>query len=63
MAQIDTVGVVGCGLMGHGIVQMTALSGYAVVVREVNETTLAAGIGKIEKQLARAVERQKLTDE
>jgi 3-hydroxybutyryl-CoA dehydrogenase len=62
MAQrIERVGVLGAGLMGHGIVQVAAQSGYQVVVREVDDATLAKGIGKIEKQLARAVEREKLS--
>jgi 3-hydroxybutyryl-CoA dehydrogenase len=59
MAEISTVGVVGCGLMGHGIAQVAAEAGYEVVVREVDEATLAKGIGRIEKQLARTVERGK----
>jgi 3-hydroxybutyryl-CoA dehydrogenase len=57
MAQISKVGVLGCGLMGHGISQVAAQAGYDVVVREVDEATLEKGIGKIEKQLARAVEK------
>ena len=56
-AQISKVGVLGCGLMGHGISQVAAQAGYDVVVREVDEATLEKGIGKIEKQLARAVEK------
>jgi len=61
MAQrIERVGVLGAGLMGHGITQVAAQSGYEVVVREVDQATLENGIGKIEKQLARAVEKQKL---
>ena len=59
MAQIEKVGVLGAGLMGHGIAQVAAQSGYEVVLREVDEQTLAKGIGKIEKQLARAVEKGK----
>jgi 3-hydroxybutyryl-CoA dehydrogenase len=59
MAEIEKVGVLGCGLMGHGITQVAAEAGYQVVVREVDEATLAKGIGKIEKQLARAVEKGK----
>jgi 3-hydroxybutyryl-CoA dehydrogenase len=59
--QIEKVGVVGAGLMGHGIAQVAAQSGYAVVLREVDEATLAKGIGKIEKQLARAVEKERLS--
>jgi 3-hydroxybutyryl-CoA dehydrogenase len=59
MAKIEKVGVLGAGLMGHGIAQVAAQAGYDVVVREVDEETLAKGIGKIEKQLARAVEKGK----
>jgi 3-hydroxybutyryl-CoA dehydrogenase len=58
--QISKVGVVGCGLMGHGIAQICAQAGWDVVVREVSEERLDAGIGKIEKQLAKAVEKGKL---
>ncbi|HEX8714744.1 MAG TPA: 3-hydroxybutyryl-CoA dehydrogenase [Solirubrobacteraceae bacterium] len=60
MAQrIEQVGVLGAGLMGHGIAQVAAQSGYAVVLREVDDAALQKGIGKIEKQLARAVEKGK----
>jgi 3-hydroxybutyryl-CoA dehydrogenase len=55
--QIERVGVLGAGLMGHGIAQVAAQSGYSVVLREVDEQTLARGVGKIDKQLARAVEK------
>jgi len=61
MAQrIESVGVLGAGLMGHGITQVAAQSGYEVVVRELDQATLDKGIGKIDKQLARSVEKQKL---
>ncbi len=59
MAEIEKVGVLGAGLMGHGIAQVAAQAGYEVVLREVDDATLAKGIGKIEKQLARAVEKGK----
>jgi 3-hydroxybutyryl-CoA dehydrogenase len=55
--EISKVGVVGCGLMGHGIAQICAQAGWDVVVREVSQEKLDGGIGKIEKQLARAVEK------
>lgn len=64
MAQrIEKVGVLGAGLMGHGIAQVAAAAGYQVVLREVDEQTLQKGIGKIEKQLARAVEKGKSSQE
>ncbi|MGI8428491.1 MAG: 3-hydroxyacyl-CoA dehydrogenase family protein [Solirubrobacteraceae bacterium] len=57
MAQIQTVGVLGCGLMGHGITQVAAQAGYGVLVCEVDDATLTRGLGKIEAQLARAVQK------
>src|SRR4051794_37055043 len=57
---ISKVGVLGAGLMGHGIAQVSAQAGYDVVLREVDDATLQKGIGKIEKQLARAVEKGKM---
>jgi 3-hydroxybutyryl-CoA dehydrogenase len=58
--EIAKVGVVGCGLMGHGIAQICAQSGWDVVTRELDRERLDAGITKIEKQLGRAVEKGKL---
>ena len=58
--EIAKVGVVGCGLMGHGISQICAQAGWEVVVREADQGALDKGLGKIEKQLARAVEKGKL---
>jgi 3-hydroxybutyryl-CoA dehydrogenase len=63
MAEIKKVGVLGAGLMGHGIAQVAASAGYEVVLREVDDATLQKGLGKIEKQLARAVEKGKSTQE
>src|SRR5919198_1466990 len=60
---IRKVGVVGCGLMGHGITQICAQAGFDVVVREVDQARLDSGLGKIQKQLARAVEKGKLEQE
>jgi 3-hydroxybutyryl-CoA dehydrogenase len=57
--EISKVGVVGCGLMGHGITQICAQAGWDVVVRELSQEKLDGGVGKIEKQLARAVEKGK----
>ena len=57
---ISKVGVVGCGLMGHGISQICAQAGWEVVVRESDQDQLGKGMGKIEKQLGRAVEKGKM---
>ena len=57
--EIKKVGVLGAGLMGHGIAQVAAQAGYDVVLREVDQGKLDKGLGKIEKQLARAVEKGK----
>jgi 3-hydroxybutyryl-CoA dehydrogenase len=61
--QIQRVGVLGCGLMGHGIAQICAQAGWDVVVREVDDGALERGMGKIEKQLGRAVEKERITQE
>jgi 3-hydroxybutyryl-CoA dehydrogenase len=58
--EIKKVGVAGLGLMGHGIAQVAAQAGYEVAVKEVDDDRVARGIGKIEKQLARAVEKGRL---
>ncbi len=41
--------MVGCGQMGHGIVQVTAQSGYEVVVREVSGEALEKGLANTDK--------------
>jgi 3-hydroxybutyryl-CoA dehydrogenase len=58
--EIAKVGVVGCGLMGHGIAQICAQAGWDVVVVEADQGALDKGLGKISKQLGRAVEKGKL---
>ncbi len=54
------MGVLGAGLMGHGIAQVAAQAGYDVVIRELDQDTLDKGVAKIEKQLARAVEKGRM---
>src|SRR5256885_7536927 len=58
--EISKVGVLGAGLMGHGIAQVAAQAGYDVVLREVDQERLDKGIGRIEKQLGRAVEKGRM---
>ncbi len=59
---IQKVGVVGCGLMGAGIAQVSAQAGFPTVVREVSGELLDKGLKGIEKNLARLVEKGTLTD-
>ncbi len=63
MVKIETVGVVGCGLMGSGIAEVIARAGKQVIVREVEESALEAGRKRIVTSLDRAVEREKLAPE
>ena len=55
------VGVVGCGLMGSGIAEVAARAGFPVVVREVTDELLRRGLDRIDRSMARGVERGKLT--
>ena len=59
---IEKVGVVGCGLMGSGIAQVSAQAGFQTVIREVNAELVEKGLKSIEKNLARLVEKGTLTD-
>jgi len=59
--EIKKVGVVGCGLMGSGIVETCARAGYQVVVREVNDEFLQKGLDRVQKSMSRGVQKGKLT--
>ena len=59
---IEKVGVVGAGLMGSGIAEVSAKAGCDVVVREINDDALAAGKARIQKSLDRAVSKGKLDE-
>src|ERR1043166_5970072 len=61
--QIKTVGVLGCGLMGSGIAQVSAASGYKTVVREVDQGFLDKGLARIRKFLDEGVAKGKVTTE
>ena len=61
MTQVRRVGVLGCGLMGAGIAQVSAAAGYETIVREVSDEALQKGLAGIDKQLSKAVEKEKIT--
>jgi 3-hydroxybutyryl-CoA dehydrogenase len=58
---IKKVGVLGCGLMGSGIAQVSAQAGYETVVREVEQRFLDKGLAGIDKSLGKFVEKGKMT--
>jgi 3-hydroxyacyl-CoA dehydrogenase len=64
---IKKVGVIGCGLMGHGIVQVAASAGFDVVALEMSQDALDKGLGRVSKSLeklaSKAVEKGKQTEE
>jgi len=60
---IQSVGVLGCGLMGAGIAQVCAQSGYRTVVREVDQAVLDKGFGRMRKFLEDGVQKGKVTPE
>ncbi len=60
---IQKVGVVGCGLMGSGIAQVSAQAGFQTVVREVSAELVEKGLKGIEKNLARLVEKGALKED
>jgi 3-hydroxybutyryl-CoA dehydrogenase len=61
--EIKKLGVVGCGLMGSGIAQVCAQSGYYVVVSDINDALLNKGIASISSRLSRDVDKAKLSPE
>lgn len=54
------IGVVGCGLMGRGIAEVSAKTGYDVVVSEINRELLDKGLAAVKGSLSKAVEKGKL---
>jgi 3-hydroxybutyryl-CoA dehydrogenase len=60
MAAFKRVGVVGCGLMGSGIAQVSAQAGIETLVREVDQPTLDKGLGRIRKFLEDGVAKGKV---
>ena len=63
MKQIGKVGVLGGGLMGSGIAQVSAMAGFDTVVREVSDPVIQKSRAGIEKVLAKGIEKGKVTAE
>ena len=61
--EIKKVCVLGAGLMGNGIAQVCAQAGYTVSMRDVEQRFIDGGMNTIKKNLGRAVEKQKMSQE
>jgi 3-hydroxybutyryl-CoA dehydrogenase len=63
MADIQTIAVIGAGQMGHGIAQVAAVSGFDVVMADISEDALEAGVAAVEKSLDKFVKKERLTQD
>jgi len=59
--EIKTIAVIGAGQMGSGIAQVAAQAGYRVILRDIKGELVERGLTNIKNNLARAVEKGKLT--
>jgi len=59
---VEIIAVLGAGTMGHGIAQVAAMSGYRVVLRDVDKEALTRGIQAIENNLAKGIARGKVSE-
>jgi 3-hydroxybutyryl-CoA dehydrogenase len=60
---MKTIGVVGCGLMGSGVAQVSAQAGYKTIVVEVNDDLLQKGMDRIAKTVQKSIDKGKLTSD
>ena len=60
---MERVGVVGCGLMGSGIAEITARAGANVVVVELDDDAMRKGLERVERSISRAVASGKMRDD
>ncbi len=61
MLELKTIGVVGAGLMGNGIAQVTALAGFKVIMVDIADAALERGMATLSKSLDKLVDKQKLS--
>ncbi|MBV8839772.1 MAG: 3-hydroxybutyryl-CoA dehydrogenase [Alphaproteobacteria bacterium] len=60
---INKIGVIGAGQMGNGIAHVAALSGFDVMLNDVSEDRIKAGLATVNGNLARQVSRQRITED
>src|ERR687891_362931 len=61
MSSINRITVLGSGIMGHGIAQVSAMAGYNVTLRDIDQSFLDKAMEKIKWSLNKLVEKQKIT--
>jgi 3-hydroxybutyryl-CoA dehydrogenase len=59
---IETIAVIGAGTMGHGIAQVAAAAGFRVLLNDVDRESLGRGVSSIEANLAKGIQRAKVTE-
>jgi len=59
---IQTIAVIGAGTMGHGIAQIAAQAGFNVALHDTGEALVGRGLSNIRNNLAKGVERGKVTE-
>jgi 3-hydroxybutyryl-CoA dehydrogenase len=63
MAEMNKIGVIGSGQMGNGIAHVCALAGYSVLLHDVSEERVKAGLATIDGNLARQVGSGRITED
>ena len=61
--KIEKIGVVGAGTMGHGIAQVSAQAGFGVIVRDISDELVQAGLNRIKSNLERSVKKGRISEE
>lgn len=61
--KIEKIGVVGAGTMGHGIAQVSAQAGFEVIVRDISDELVQAGLNRIKSNLERSVKKGRISEE
>jgi 3-hydroxybutyryl-CoA dehydrogenase len=62
LPDIQQIGVIGAGTMGHGIAQVCALGGYAIVLVDVNQTVLDQGLSSITRSVEKLYAKKRITE-
>ncbi|HSV82446.1 MAG TPA: 3-hydroxybutyryl-CoA dehydrogenase [Ramlibacter sp.] len=63
MNELRKIGVIGAGLMGNGIAQVSAAAGLKVVMVDINDAAIQRGLKSIAGNLERLVKKEKITEE